>query len=444
MLGKPLLMTRSAVLVLLFVGVLLGAAWAQKQSVLYSFCKKTNCVDGAYPSAGLVFDQEGNTYGTTVNGGAYNSTACYTNFANGCGVVFKLDPAGKETVLHSFCAQANCADGANPYAGLIFDQKGNLYGTTEYGGAYGYGAIFKLTPKGKETVLYSFCALGLPCRDGAQPTAGLIFDRKGNLYGTAYYGGTDGQCGFNFTCGVVFKLDSKGKETVLYSFCAQTYCADGEGPVAGVVFDQKGNLYGTTLGGGGCGNNGGCGVVFKLTPQGKETVLYTFCAQSETCSDGAYPRVPLVLDQRGNLYGTTWGGGLFGCGGDSGCGVAFELTPEGKETVLYDFCALTNCIDGDMPHAGLIFDQKGNLYGTTENGGAPRGGGSVFRLTPEGKETVLYSLCWDINCADGAAPLAGLVFDQKGNLYGTTSSGGVYDECRGQVAGCGVVFKLTP
>ena len=454
MLEKSSLRKRCLILVLLVFGLLLDAAWAQKENVLYSFCKKTNCVDGANPSAGLVFDQEGNMYGTTVNGGAYNSTDCYQNFAIGCGVVFKLDPAGKETVLHSFCAQANCADGANPYAGLIFDQKGNLYGTTEYGGTSsecnngGCGVVFKLTPEGKETVLYSFCAHyeGGICTDGANPRAGLVFDREGNLYGTTYNGGVYNYNSCYYGCGVVFKLTPEGKETVLYTFCTQggNPCTDGALPDVGLIFDQKGNLYGTTVGGGGCGYNGGCGLVFKLTPKRKEIVLYTFCAQSETCSDGAWPYARLILDREGNLYGTTWAGGLWGCSDDFGCGAVFKLTPEGKETVLYNFCALTNCIDGERPYAGLIFDQKGNLYGATYNGGAPRGGGVVFRLTPEGEETPLYSLCWDINCADGAAPLAGLVFDQKGNLYGTTSSGGVYDECRGQVAGCGVVFELTP
>jgi uncharacterized repeat protein (TIGR03803 family) len=425
--GKSSFTKRSATLVLLVFGLLLGAAWAQTESVLYSFCGQTNCADGALPYAGLVFDQKGNLYGTTFGGGG---TFC----KNGCGVVFQLTPDGKETVLYAFCAQTNCTDGADPEAGLVFDQKGNLYGTTFYGGAYGEGTVFKLTPQGKETVLYSFCAQS-GCADGKRPYAGVILDQKGNLYGTTVEGGASSSCN-GYGCGVVFKLTPQGKETVLYTFCSDHNCTDGAGPYAGLVFDQKGNLYGTTAGGGAHG-----GTVFKLTPKGKETVLHSFCAQIN-CSDGAFPNAGLVFDQKGDLYGTTTNGGSGkGCPyNDGGCGVVFMLAPEGKETVLYSFCAQYNCIDGAGPFAGLVFDQNGNLYGTA-GGGAPRAGGVVFELTPKGKETVLYSFCWQDNCTDGQNPYAGLVFDQKGNLYGTTASGGAY----GCGYGCGgVIFKLAP
>jgi uncharacterized repeat protein (TIGR03803 family) len=426
---------RSAMLGLLILGVLLGAVRAQTERVLYSFCEQTNCADGANPMAGLVFDQKGNLYGTTSAGGS--------GIHGQWGAVFKLTPEGKETPLYSFCEQNGCSDGALPYAGLVLDEKGNLYGTTLEGGARGYGVVFKLTPKGRERVLYSFCAQS-NCADGGWPSAGLIFDQKGNLYGTTVGGGTNGQ-------GVVFKLTPKGKETVLHSFCAlkssQNDCADGSVPYAGLVLDQEGNLYGTTLSGGANNSNAcygyfeyGCGVVFKLTPKGKETVLYSFCPQYPSCTDGASPFAGLVLDQKGNLYGTTWQGGNNNpcdTGGSSGCGVLFKLTPEGKETVLYRFCAQDNCVDGTSPRAGLILDEKGDLYGMTQLGGA-RGYGVVFKLTPEGKETVLHSFCWQDNCADGQQPYAGLIFDQKGNLYGTTYVGGA-----GTYRG-GVVFRLTP
>jgi uncharacterized repeat protein (TIGR03803 family) len=201
---KTLLLKRSATLVLLVFGALLCAASAQTENVLYSFCARSNCVDGASPVSGLVFDQNGNMYGTAQYGGAHGDRG------NGGGVVFKLTPQGKETVLYSFCAQNNCTDGVTPQAGLVFDPKGNLYGTTYFGGAHGDGVVFRLTPEGKETVLYSFCAQ-TNCTDGANPEAGMVFDRKGNLYGTTQFGGAynpsvcSDMYGY-YGCGAVFKL----------------------------------------------------------------------------------------------------------------------------------------------------------------------------------------------------------------------------------------------
>jgi uncharacterized repeat protein (TIGR03803 family) len=294
-----------------------------------------------------------------------------------------------------------------------------------------------LTPEGKETVLYNFCAQA-NCTDGENPAAGVIFDQKRNLYGTTVYGGVVNDEHCLDTCGVVFKVTPKGKETVLYTFCLQINCTDGGNPRAGLVFDQKGNLYGTTLYGG--VHNGvycgfGCGVVFKITPEGKYTVLYSFCSQNN-CTDGASPYSALVLDQKGNLYGTTWGGGAHsGQYCVIGCGVVFKITPGGKESVLYNFCAQNNCADGAYPTAGLVFDQKGNLYGTTQAGGANLGG-TAFKLSPKGKETILHSFCPPSFCFDGTGPEARLVLDQKGNLYGTTYYGGAYE--------AGGVFKLTP
>jgi uncharacterized repeat protein (TIGR03803 family) len=417
--------------VLLVFAALLGAAGAQTESVLYSFCAQggNSCTDGSGPIAGMVLDQKGNLYGTTPAGGAHRS-----------GAVFKLTPQGRETVLYSFCAQSNCVDGEVPQAGLVFDPKGNLYGTTSEGGIYydacgglGCGTVFRLTPAGQETVLDSLAGYY-----GYNPVAGVVFDQKGSVYGTAYSGGDYGG-------GVVFKLTPKGKEIVLHNFCAQggSNCTDGTNPNAGLVFDQKGNLYGTTLSGGN-GNHCylGCGVVFKLTPEGRYTVLHGFEG-----SDGESPEAGLTFDQKGNLYGTTAYGGNGLCYPYNGCGVVFKLTPKGKETVLYTFCPQTNCPDGANPYAGLVFDQKGNLYGTTVSGGTP-GSGVVFRLTPKGRETVLYSFCAQTNCTDGANPYAGLVLDQKGNLYGTTRFGGAYNPsaCSDEFGyyGCGAVFMLTP
>jgi uncharacterized repeat protein (TIGR03803 family) len=382
-----------APLKLLVLALLVGSAWARPKSVLYTFCgqyKGGICADGANPyNAGMVLDRKGNLYGTTYIGGSYNGCGY-----GGCGVVFKLTPEGKYTVFYSFCAEGdyNCTDGALPDAGLVLDQEGNLYGTTYGGGGYHpdcpfgrCGVVFKLTPDGKETVLYSFCEQ-TRCADGMLPN-GLTIDRKGNLYGTTISGGAnDG--------GVVFKLTPEGKETVLHSFCAQQGCADGYAPVAGLVIDQNGNLYGTTeLGGssaGRCGGGDGCGVVFKVTPKGNETVLYRFCPLGPPCVDGQFPMADLIFDQNGNLYGTTFYGGAYGqesYGCDySGCGTVFKLTPKGKETVLYNFCAETGCADGTNPNAGLISDKQGNLYGTTYEGGRDRcdsfegGCGVIFKL----------------------------------------------------------------
>jgi uncharacterized repeat protein (TIGR03803 family) len=405
--------TRNALLAFLVINLLLGSAWAQKESTVYSFCAKSGCTDGEYPWAGLVSDKTGNLFGTTSNGGASNY-----------GTVFKITPSGKESVLYSFCKQSGCKDGRNPFAGLVFDHKGNLYGTTLYGGAANYGTVFKVTPSGKETVLYSFCKHS-NCADGADPRAVLVFDQLGNLYGTTSIGGAHDN-------GTVFKLTPSGKESVLYSFCAQVFCPDGASPYAGVVLDTKGNLYGTTyVGGDYVGNcdQMGCGTVFKVTPSCKVSVLHSFCGQGN-CDDGATPYAALTFDKKGDLYGTTEYGGLYNLG------TVFKITPAGKESVLYSFCKQTDCGDGENPYADVIFDAKGNLYGTTFYGGAYDYHGTVFKLTPSGKESVLYSFCGQSNCTDGEFPSSALVFDQKGTLYGSTTAGGAFVS--------GIVFTLVP
>jgi uncharacterized repeat protein (TIGR03803 family) len=257
--------------------------------------------NGGAPYAGLVPDTAGNAYGTTQYGG----TGC-SPF--GCGTVFKVSRAGKVTVLHSFIGSP---DGEYPTAGLVRDSAGNLYGTTPYGGSVQqgrlhiptyWGTVFKVDPTGNETLLYSFCPAGYPCTDGQNPTGGLVRDSAGNLYGTTQFGGANGN-------GTIFKVDPTGNETVLYSFCSQSGCADGYWPYSGLVRDSAGNLYGTTFYGGA----NGAGAVFELDTGGVETVLYSFCSQSN-CADGANPYAGLVLDSEGNLYGTTEGGGTVGNG----------------------------------------------------------------------------------------------------------------------------------
>jgi len=281
-------------------------------------------------------------------------------------------------------------------------------------------AMFGAAHAGPVDILYSFQGGS----DGAEPISGVISDSQGNLYGTTLYGGGSG-CGGK-GCGTVFRLAPDGAETVLYAFQGGS---DGSGSL-GLVRDSEGNLYGVTEIVNGHNCRSGCGAVFRLAPDGTMTKLHVF----KGGSDGAHPEAGLLLDNRGNLYGTTAGGGTY-----SG-GTVFRIAPNGTESVLYAFCAQTNCTDGKMPWSALIADQVGNLYGTTVTGGpTPGGGGTVFKLAPDGTETVLYSFCQQPDCTDGLEPYAGVTMDKVGNLYGTTSWGGALDD-----SGLGTVFKLAP
>jgi uncharacterized repeat protein (TIGR03803 family) len=375
-------------------------AQAQTFTLLYTF---TGAADGGSPEAGLVLDDEGNLYGTTTAGGS-GVFGCPT----GCGTVFKVDTAGNETVLHSF--GENGTDGEAPFYGyLVRDGAGNLYGTTSYGGTHGSGTVFRVTPAGKE-VFFSFAG-----KDGGFPFSGLIADTAGNFYGTTYVRGTG--CP-PYGCGTVFKITSAGEETVLHNFEG---APDGDNPYADLVRDTAGNLYGTTATGG----DVGAGTVFKIATNGQETVLYSFTGTN----DGGLPFAGLVLDGAGNLYGTAL------IGGTSGQGTVFKVDPTGTETVLYNFCSQPSCADGSQPYAALVRDSAGNLYGTTESGGANQAG-TVFKLNSKGQEIVLHSFCSLPGCADGGYPSAGLARDSAGNLYGTTSNFAAYAS--------GTVFKIAP
>ncbi len=324
-------------------------------------------------------------------------------------------------------------------SGLTLDAAGNLYGTTAAGGTYGYGVAFKLAPNTDgtwaQTVLYSFTGGA----DGAYPLAGLIFDTVGSLYGTASAGGK-GSCSnaYGHGCGVVFELapnlDGSWVESVLYSF---TGGADGAQPEARLTFDAAGNLYGTTNAGGvhlsaPCASNSdnGCGVAFELTPNSDgswtESVLHRFT----NGSDGGPQLSALTFDTTGNLYGTA----QFG---KNSQGVVFKLTPGAgswKETILYAF---TNGKNGNDPFSftGLVFDVAGNLYGTTYWGVFPRAG-TVFKLTPTSSGPWKWSLLHSFGTANAYHPVAGVIFDGAGNLYGSTYEGGSI--------GCGIVFELIP
>lgn len=289
------------------------AAHEQKFKILYAFHLPP---DGNRPSGVMARDTAGNLYGTTMYGGG---SGCYS--PTGCGVIFELDKAGVENVLHSF---AGDPDGEFPNA-VIRDAAGNLYGTTSAGGANTWGTVFKLNTSGKETILYNFT----PRDGGAVPLSGLIMDSAGNLYGTTLNGGTGPCSSFAPGCGTVFKCDTSGKETVLYSFQG---VPDAEFPYGDLIQDAEGNFYGTT----GYGGTSNQGTVFKLDVTGKETVLYSFTS----VPDGANPHAGLIHDQAGNLYGTTLTGGTGQCDSEplgTGCGTVFKLDTTGHESVLYSF-----------------------------------------------------------------------------------------------------------
>jgi uncharacterized repeat protein (TIGR03803 family) len=458
--------------------------------VLYTF---TGGNDGANPYAGVTLDSSGNLYGTTYAGGPYNN-----------GVIYKVNPAGRENVLYIFATTPQ--GGVNPQGGVILDSAGNLYGAVwsvvyklspagqytilaklpygNYGGytspgtvamdstgnLYGttgqvqqgtrspapHGAVFKLTPAGEVTLLYSFPGFTNPDTPDTGLNSGVVLDSAGNVYGATPNGSVSGSIyevstagkvttlhGFTgasggtypnallvapsgeiygttsyggaANVGTVYKLNAAGQETVLYSFKGGN---DGAYPSpAPLAVDTEGNVYGATVAGGASNQ----GTVFKVTPSGEETILHSFTGGA----DGGIPN-GVILDSAGYLYGTTFGGGSGGLTGLQE-GVVFQMSTTGEETVLYSFTGLS---DGGEPEAGVILDSQGNLYGTTYTGGAFNGG-VIYKLTPAAQETVMYSF----GTTDGANPVTGVVRDPAGNLYGTTLNYGP--------GGGGVLYELS-
>jgi len=346
-----------------------------------------------------------------------------------------LPPAAAqpERVLYNFCSQPNCADGENPASSLTPDGLGNFYGTTQLGGANLYGTVYELSPDGhggyNESVLYNFCSLG-KCRDGSYPYSNVIFDGQGNLYGTTYYGGLLASGAYS-GYGLVYELSPAPRggcpsgsnggngwcETVLYNFMSNP---DGAFPFAGLTWDAGGNLYGTTYGGG-----NGVGTVYELSANGKggwsERVIY---------EKGGY--AGLAIDGAGNLYGAD----------EDGKGHVFKLSPDGSggwnATALHSFTAEKK--DGGIPQGTPVLDSAGNVYGTTFEGGARRGMGTVWKLTPgesgDYAEEILSSFIW----ATGSNPKGGVVLDAAGNVYSTTAYGVKKSPC---YDGCGTVFELA-
>lgn len=379
------------------------SAWAApKYKILHAF---GNGQDGAGAYGSLLLDKKGNLYGTTSGGGLYSY-----------GTVFELTPGSggqwDESILYNF--ENNGSDGCTSVSGLAFDTNGDLYGASERCGEFGYGAVFELTPGSgswSESVLFSF-----NLHDGCCPQGGAVVVNGGNVYGAG---------------GVAFEL-SRGSsgwtETILHDFNRDR--RDGYLPLGGVIRDASGNLYGTTeVGGNRCGSSS-CGTVFELSPLAggdwKETVLFRFNSH-----DGAWPSDALFMDGSGALYGTTINGGC--CGG-----VVFKLAPRSdghwKESTVYEF---KGGASGFLPGPGVVMDNAGNLYGATDGGGSPQCScGVVYKLSPKKNGKWKYTVLHTFLGSDGAQPAANLTLDDKGNLYGTTSTGGPYFD--------GVAFELTP
>jgi uncharacterized repeat protein (TIGR03803 family) len=437
------------------VGLAAGSWGASSETVLHTF---TNSSDGSLPFSGLTLDAKGNLYGTTDTGGSPEF---------GDGTVYELTPdaSGGFTfqTIHAF--QQITGDGGNPAGSVTVDAAGNLYGTTSNGGSAGCGIVYQLSPPAtaggtwKEAILHSFQGNS----DGCNSSGFVILDQAGNLFGATVSGGGGVNNIFcNQGCGTVFELkkvaNAKFTEKVIHRFTGEN--ADGRNPLGGLVFDKSGNLWGTTQVGGHsqsstCSADRLCGTVFELTPNASgtwtESTLFSF-ANSNT---GFNPVTNLVIDDAGNLYGTTVNGG-----GSLG-GLVFKLTPEGAgkvtESIIHEFDGGT---DGLNPFNGLTLDPVGNLYGVVQNGGGtttvcvggfvPIGCGVVYKLTPNAtgttwEETILYAF---LGSTDGAEPLDDHVaVDANGDVFGSASAGGDFDSnvthCAGkQPGGCGVVFEV--
>jgi uncharacterized repeat protein (TIGR03803 family) len=426
---------RTAVMIaLLCICATVTEAATNSFETLFTF----NGPNGTSPTDTLIADAQGNLYGTANQGGAHN-----------LGIVFELTPTAqgqwKETILYSF---AGGSDGVVPYAGVIFDSKGNIYGTTSGGGRYGNctegcGTVFQLTKEAggtwTEQIIYAFSGK----TDGYAPN-GLAIDAEGNLYGTTEFGGSS-NCNYG-GCGTIFKLtpstSGPWKKTLLHGFRGGR--GDGAQPQAALIFDPQGNLYGTASVG---GNTGcyflGCGAVFELKPAASGRWSYKVVYFFDVAPDGFGPAGALVFDKQGTLFGTTGVGGGTSCP-DYGCGTVFELTPNGDDTwtesVLYRF---QGGDDGAFPYSPVAISSTGNIYVSTEAGGHPQtcsdfGCGTLEELIPSGSGTWTGTVLVHFGASPGIEPWAGLIIDANGNLYGTTREGGNND------SDAGLVFEYTP
>ena len=386
---RYVLANRAAVLMLamIFSALTLHSARAQTFSLLYNFDGASH---GGDPYASLTRDAAGNLYSTVGYGGG-------TSFSGG---VFKVAPDGTETMLYDFTGGA---DGAFPFSPVVRDSAGNLYGTTSQGGSANAGVVFKVDPSGTETVLHSFTGGA----DGIIPVGGLVRDKAGNLYGTTSQGGTSND-------GIVFKISPSGKETILHTFTGST--KDGKYPsYTTLLMDAQGNFYGVTEEGGSAGG----GILYKLSKTRRLTVLHSFKGGT---TDGCNVLGTPFMDTAGNFYGTT-----SSCGTHS-LGTVWEVEKGGKERLLHSFAGGTS--DGEYPLAGVIKDSAGNIYGNTETGGASNFG-TVYRISKTGKFTLLHSF----DGTDGKYPYGSFAQNSKGTIFGSTLNGGTI--------GYGTVWKIT-
>jgi len=395
----------------------------------YNFCSVASCADGHFPASTPAADASGNWYATTEIGGKYDK-----------GAVVRVDSTGKLTVVHSFCAQANCTDGSLPLGGVVVGTDGSLYGMTTQGGLSNAGLVYKLTPNGAKwtyQLIHKFC-IKAGCTDGKTPnytaltyqgaSSGVLYDGTSPLFGTTQYGGAH-------NLGTAFSLKFDGsvwREQVLYSFCSLAACADGYYPRSGVFVDGSGNIFGMAANG---GANSDAGVVYELIPRGtkyREFVLYNFCKLA-SCTDGRNPTSPPIVIGT-TLYGTTV------IGGAQNEGTVFKLALHGVNsilTTLHSFCSETNCTDGEQPFGdiGLAASASGDLYGTAEAGG-DHGGGLIYKLGGSKHITFAKVYSFDNSMGDGASPRAGLALSPSGAFYGTGSLGGTM--------GGGTLYHLTP
>lgn len=379
----------SRLMLVITTAVLSQLAFAQTYThkTLYNFGASAS--DGKNPYSSLVMDTAGNLYGTTSIGGG--SAAC----SGGCGTVFRVNYRGKETILHKFVN----TDGANPLSGLTIDSANNLYGVTSAGGLVNQGTAFKVTAAGRFSVLHQF---GRLANDGLIPQGPLAIDSLGNLYGTTYAGGTSNS-------GTVYRLSSRGVETILYNF--NSTLPEGSNPAGNIILDTAGNLYSTTANGG----VNGTGMLFQLSPSNVETVLYSFCSQTD-CVDGGYPSY-ITQDTAGNIYGEAGKNGII-----------FQFSG-GVETPIFSFC-LSGGIDCQNGGSGLgpLTLANGSLYGTGLQDGVSQ---VAYSLTPTGDAQQLYTF---ETFADGTEPFGGVIMGKGGNFFGTTYAGGTH--------GGGTVFEL--